>query len=148
MVYSLPGSSVHGLLQARILEWLSFPSAGGSSPTTDQTWSSTLQAASLPSEPPGKPAFSWLSGGKTQSLGSWVWDSSQVLNSQTTILYLLLLPDWDSTRKSSSLGSESKTQRWRLQKTELQETWFPSSISRNLHFQRPNPIGKLFAFSG
>ena len=28
MGYSLPGSSVHGLLQARILEWLSFPSAG------------------------------------------------------------------------------------------------------------------------
>ena len=28
MDYSLPGSSVHGILQARILEWLSFPSPG------------------------------------------------------------------------------------------------------------------------
>ena len=26
---SLPGSSVHGILQARILEWLTFPSPGG-----------------------------------------------------------------------------------------------------------------------
>ena len=28
MDYSLPGSSVHGIFQARILEWLSFPSLG------------------------------------------------------------------------------------------------------------------------
>ena len=28
MDYSLPGSSVHGILQARTLEWLSFPSPG------------------------------------------------------------------------------------------------------------------------
>ena len=28
MDYSLPGSSVHGILQARILEWLPFPSPG------------------------------------------------------------------------------------------------------------------------
>ena len=26
--FSLPGSSVHGILQARILEWLPFPSPG------------------------------------------------------------------------------------------------------------------------
>ena len=40
------GSSVHGILQARILEWVatSFP--------RDQTWSPALQAHSLPSEPP------------------------------------------------------------------------------------------------
>ena len=25
MDYSLPGSSVHGILQARILEWIAFP---------------------------------------------------------------------------------------------------------------------------
>ena len=28
---SLPGSSVHGILQARILEWVVMPSSGGSS---------------------------------------------------------------------------------------------------------------------
>ena len=28
MDYSLPGSSVHGISQVRILEWLSFPSPG------------------------------------------------------------------------------------------------------------------------
>ena len=30
---SLPGSSVHGILQARILEWVAVPSSRGSFPT-------------------------------------------------------------------------------------------------------------------
>ena len=34
---SLPGSSVHGILQARILEWVAMPSSGGSSQRRDQT---------------------------------------------------------------------------------------------------------------
>ena len=34
---SPPGSSVHGILQARILEWVAMPSSRGSSPTGDQT---------------------------------------------------------------------------------------------------------------
>ena len=36
---SLPGSSVHGILQARILEWFAMPSSGGSSPPRDRTCS-------------------------------------------------------------------------------------------------------------
>ena len=35
---SLPGSSVHGVLQARLLEWVAMPSARGSSQPRDQTW--------------------------------------------------------------------------------------------------------------
>ena len=31
MDYSLPGSSVHGILQARILEWVAMPFSRGSS---------------------------------------------------------------------------------------------------------------------
>ena len=34
---SLPGSSVHGILQARILEWIAVPFSGGSSWPRDQT---------------------------------------------------------------------------------------------------------------
>ena len=51
---SPPGSSVHGVLQARILQWVAMPSSQGSSQPRDQTQSPTLQADSLPSEPPGK----------------------------------------------------------------------------------------------
>ena len=34
---SPPGSSVHGILQARILEWVAIPSSTGSSQLRDQT---------------------------------------------------------------------------------------------------------------
>ena len=34
---SLPGSSVHGILQARVLEWVAMPFSKGSSQPRDQT---------------------------------------------------------------------------------------------------------------
>ena len=34
---SLPGSFVHGILQARILEWVAIPSSNGSCPSRDRT---------------------------------------------------------------------------------------------------------------
>ena len=37
MDYSTPGSSVHGILQARTLEWLAMPSSRGSSQLRNQT---------------------------------------------------------------------------------------------------------------
>ena len=37
MDYSPPGSSVHRILQAKILEWVAMPSSKGSSPPRDQT---------------------------------------------------------------------------------------------------------------
>ena len=43
-----------GILQARILEWVTMPSSRGSSQSTDRT-QVALEANSLPSEPPGKP---------------------------------------------------------------------------------------------
>ena len=45
--------TVHGILQARILEWVAFPFSGASSQPRDQT--PALQADSLPTQPPGKP---------------------------------------------------------------------------------------------
>ena len=40
--YSLPGSSVHGILQARILEWVAMPSSRGSSQPRDRIWVSSI----------------------------------------------------------------------------------------------------------
>ena len=58
MDYSLPGSSVHGILQARILEWIAMPSSMGSShpgiePVTPVS-AALLVDSSLPTEPQGK----------------------------------------------------------------------------------------------
>ena len=52
---SLPGSSVHGILQARILEWAAIFFSRGSSRHRVLTQVSALQADILTSEPPGKP---------------------------------------------------------------------------------------------
>ena len=54
---SPPGSSVHGVSQARVLEWVAFPSSGDLPNTGIKLGSPELQADSLPSEPPGKPHF-------------------------------------------------------------------------------------------
>ena len=42
MDYSLPGSSLHGILQARVLEWVAISLSRGSSQPRDQTWVSCI----------------------------------------------------------------------------------------------------------
>ena len=59
MDYSPPGSSVYGILQARILKWVAMPSSRGSSQPRDQTGSffttsSTWEAQGRPREDPGQ----------------------------------------------------------------------------------------------
>ena len=51
----LPGSSVHGVFQARILEWVAKPFSRGPPDPGIKPGSPALQADSLLSEPPGKP---------------------------------------------------------------------------------------------
>ena len=50
---SLPGFSVHGIFQARVLEWVSTSFSGDLPEPGIEPRSSALQADSLPSEPPG-----------------------------------------------------------------------------------------------
>ena len=52
VVCSLPGSSVHGIFQARIWEWVAFSSPGDLSDPGIEPGSPTLRADALPSEPP------------------------------------------------------------------------------------------------
>ena len=51
---SPPGSSVHEILQARILEWVDFPFSRDLPNPGIEPGSLVLQVVSLPSEPPGK----------------------------------------------------------------------------------------------
>ena len=51
---SPPGSSVHGILQAGILEWVAIPFSGDLPDPLAEPESPALQADSLPSEPLGK----------------------------------------------------------------------------------------------
>ena len=55
---SPPGFSAHGILQARILEWVATPSFARSSPTRDQTHiscGSCIASRFFTTELPGKP---------------------------------------------------------------------------------------------
>ena len=53
---SLPGASVHGILQARILEWVAMASSRGSSWPRDRSHISRIgRQVLLPLAPPGKP---------------------------------------------------------------------------------------------
>ena len=58
---SPPGSLVQGILQARILEWVTMPSSRGSFQPRDQTGISYIylpqQVGSLPLAQPGKPLY-------------------------------------------------------------------------------------------
>ena len=52
---SPPGASVHGISQARILEWVAISFSRGSSPPRDQTQVSCIAGTVFTAEPPGKP---------------------------------------------------------------------------------------------
>ena len=52
---SPPGSSVHGILQARILEWVAISSSRGSSLPRDGTCVCCIDRWFFTAQPPGKP---------------------------------------------------------------------------------------------
>ena len=55
MDYSAPGFSVHGILQARILEWVAIPFSGDLPDPGTEPESPELQADSLPLSHQGSP---------------------------------------------------------------------------------------------
>ena len=57
MDYSLPGSFVHGILQARLHEWVAVPFSRGFPSTGIEPGSPALQVDSLPAERPGKSKY-------------------------------------------------------------------------------------------
>ena len=68
MDYSPPGSPVHGILQARILEWVPMPSSRGSAQPRDWTCISCFAGRCFTTEPPGKPKGVTLLLGSTSRL--------------------------------------------------------------------------------
>ena len=61
MDYSLPGFSVHGILQARILEWAAISFFRESSQSRDQTHIYCLAGRFFTTESPGKPYKDYIS---------------------------------------------------------------------------------------
>ena len=74
--------TVHGLLQARLLEWVAFPFSRGSSQPRDQAQVSTLQADSLPAEPPGK-AIVWITTNSRKFSKWWGYQAALAVSRGT-----------------------------------------------------------------
>ena len=66
--------TVHGILQARILEWVAFPFSRGSSQPRDSNQVSLMQVDSLPAEPHGKPKNTEVG---SLSLLQWIFPTNE-----------------------------------------------------------------------
>ena len=90
--------TVHGILQARMLEWVASPFSRGSSQPRDWPRSPALQVHSLPAEPQGKPKNTGVS---ILSLLQWIFmtqESNWGLLHCRRILYQLSY--WGSPNRS------------------------------------------------
>ena len=98
------GSSVHGILQARILEGVAVPSSRGSSQHRDLTcvfWGSYIVGRFFTPEPPGEAGFQVEGGMRCLRFGRQK-DSRQSCCSHTTISHWLM---WGSTWLTSCSSS-------------------------------------------
>ena len=91
---SLPGSSVHGIPQARILEWVAISFSRGSSQPRDKTWISCIASRLFTTEPPRKPLW----------LGYWRTNAKDNLGEKNAYLSTLFLPLFLSLYSTSSLS--------------------------------------------
>ena len=97
MYYSPKGSSVHGIFQARILEWIAIPSSKGSYQPRGQTCDSTTLPATLPPSPPGNSYGSTIDLQKDIHLLYTYWLAWMYAYTQDTIR----LPKWLSGKDST-----------------------------------------------
>ena len=95
MACSLPGSSIHGIFQARVLEWVTISFSGDLPDPGIEPGSPTLEADALTSEPPGliQPIMA-LTNLQLQAEHSE--DTSSLLHATETAQLKLedLLPTW------------------------------------------------------
>ena len=87
MACSPPGSSVHGILQARILKWEAIASSRGSSQPKDPTWVSCIAGGFFPTSATWEAAFNKITGFLTVTFHTMFWWAPR-LQTQVDILSL------------------------------------------------------------
>ena len=97
--------TVHGILQARILEWVAFPSSRGSSQPRGQTQVSWIAGDSLPAEPQGKPISNWACMQKAFWQPATVFTYKLVTINSTQIVNISM----SETQKLISLSADCKS---------------------------------------
>ena len=108
---SLPGSSGHGIFQARTLEWIAISFSTGSSWPKDQTCSlpQSLQADSLPSEPLENPKSFIPASLKLHLLGNAVFSREAKLRSCCSPIHQL----WEGGEISGTLWKIAFVGHWK-----------------------------------
>ena len=109
-----PDSFVHGILQARILEWVAISFSRGSSQPRDQALVSCIAGEFFTPEPPGKPTEGllslffflvlFMSGEITANVSDPV--ERETLKIQETIAETMLLSGW------AGMGSRTLVEGW------------------------------------
>ena len=99
---SSPGSSVHGIFQARLLEWVATSFSRGSSWPRD----CTLQADALPSEPPGKPLEKEMA--THSSVLAWRIPGAEEPGGLPSMGSHRVLHDWSDLAAAAACGSVVK----------------------------------------
>ena len=107
---SPPGSSVHGILQARILEQVAMPSSRGSSRSRDQTWISCTAGRFFTTEPPRKPACCRVSSVQLSHVQLFVtpWTAACQASLYITNFQSLLKPMSSGGQQRQTFASEGK----------------------------------------
>ena len=111
---SPPGFSVHGILQARILQWVAMPSSRGYSQPRDQTQVPTLQVDSSLSEPPGKPHKPTIINKGLRKTATWeATDATSKSGLSIKLRYGWLLTNTGvGVPRLSVVENQSKTYSW------------------------------------
>ena len=105
---SPPGSSVHGILQARTLEWVAISFSRGSSLPRDRTCVSCIADGFFTTEPPGKPKISLLGSNLCIiKLTHFKCTGMGVLVNFDSLLEMLC--KWNRTRRLAALTQPSLT---------------------------------------
>ena len=96
--------TVHGILQARVLEWVDFPFSKGSSQPRDRTQVSQIAGRFFTAEPPGKPKNTGVGGYPFFRRFSWPRNQTKIPALQQQSL-LAELPKKPYIQKSLILTS-------------------------------------------
>ena len=110
MDYSLPSSSVHGILQAVLLEWVAVPFSRGSNPGFLH-----CRRVFLPFEPPGNPCNAKATlnvgnnkGGRQASSRKSLPHVPKLINTPATLCWAIILITWLRSQSSTQGCLEAK----------------------------------------
>ena len=119
--------TVHGILQARILEWVAFPFSRGSSQPRDPR-SPPLQADSLPAEPPGKSKNTGVGSLSLLQRTFPTQESNQGLLHCGQILYQLSYQESPRVRCKNTTSQTQLSQGFLLMETFTCHSWNSTNV--------------------